>query len=280
MVKDVVLALDTMVDLQLHTVLSDGEWTPEALIDYLVNAGFGLAAITDHDRADTQPYLQAVANERNFPLLRAVEVSSMYDGQLTDFLCYGFATENSALQALTNAINEQQSANTKHVFAMLQQQGYPLTDDDLATILAHPSIDHVNQLVALVTKHHQGEQSVGSVLLESGFAYATAPPAAVVEAAHASGAICILGHPGRSDGFFCYDEQSLDTLRQEAAIDGIEVYYPLHSPEQTQQFLDYATRHDLLISAGSDSHSSQKPPIMYRAEQCRHLLERLGIRFR
>jgi hypothetical protein len=33
----VVLAADAVIDLQMHTIFSDGTWTPEQLIDYLVN---------------------------------------------------------------------------------------------------------------------------------------------------------------------------------------------------------------------------------------------------
>jgi predicted metal-dependent phosphoesterase TrpH len=102
-------------------------------------------------------------------------------------------------------------------------------------------------------------------------------PATIVEAAHQSGAVCILAHPGRSDGFVCYDGALLEELRGEAPIDGIEAYYPLHTPEQTAIYLSYAERHHLLTSAGSDSHSSNKPPIKYQAGLCRDLLERLGI---
>jgi hypothetical protein len=45
-----VLAPDAAIDLQMHTIYSDGTWTPEQLIEYLVSEQFGLVAITDHDR--------------------------------------------------------------------------------------------------------------------------------------------------------------------------------------------------------------------------------------
>jgi hypothetical protein len=42
-------------------------------------------------------------------------------------------------------------------------------------------------------------------------------------------------------------------------------------------YREYAQRHRLLTSAGSDSHSPDKPPIKYRAELSRGLLEQVGI---
>jgi hypothetical protein len=74
-----------------------------------------------------------------------------------------------------------------------------------------------------------------------------------------------------------FDVQLLDQFRQEAPLDGLEVYYPAHTPAQIEMYREYAQRHGLLVSAGSDSHGPHKPPIKYRAALCRDLLERVGI---
>ena len=61
-------------------------------------------------------------------------------------------------------------------------------------------------------------------------------------------------------------------------IDGLEVYHPSHTPEAAQMYLTYASKHDLLVSTGSDSHGKpDQMPIKYKAEISRKLLERLGI---
>src|SRR5436305_5206829 len=96
----VVLAPDAAIDLQLHTTYSDGTWTPEQLIDYLVSERFGLVAITDHDRVDTAVVLQQLAAEKQLPMLAAVEMSTSWGGELTDVLCYGFDPEKNELQDL------------------------------------------------------------------------------------------------------------------------------------------------------------------------------------
>ncbi len=92
-----------------------------------------------------------------------------------------------------------------------------------------------------------------------------------------AGAVCLIAHPGCKDGFVTYNDQMLDKLRQDIPIDGLEVYQPKHSPEQTAMYLQYAQKHHLLISSGSDSHRPGKPPVKYRAELSRSLLERIGI---
>lgn len=47
----------------------------------------------------------------------------------------------------------------------------------------------------------------------------------------------------------------------DAGIQGIEVYYPGHSAEHQALMLEWAARHDLLVTGGSDCHDlSQRPP--------------------
>lgn len=89
--------------------------------------------------------------------------------------------------------------------------------------------------------------------------------------------MCLIAHPGRDDGFVCFDVPLLDQLRHEIPIGGLEVYYPAHTPEQMALYREYARQHRLLISAGSDSHGPDKQPIKYRADLYRELLERVGI---
>ncbi len=274
------LAPDAAIDLQLHTVLSDGTWMPEQLIDYLVREQFGLAAITDHDRVDTAALLQRLAAERQFPLLVAVEMSASWRGEATDVLCYGFDPANNALQELAQDVTRRQRENTMEVCENLRTVGISFPDQgELEAVLAAPSAQQPHALVALLKKlgYGTGEPSAGKLITDAGFAWATTDIATVVDAAHRSGAVCLIAHPGRGDWLTCYDARLLDELRAQVPIDGFEVYYPTHTPEQIAMYREYAKTHHLLTSAGSDSHGPEKRPIKYRAELSRDLLERLGI---
>ncbi len=276
-----VLAPDAAIDLQLHTVYSDGTWTPEQLIDYLVSEGFGLGAITDHDRVDTVASLQQLAAEKQLSMLAAVEMSTSWRGEPTDILCYGFDPENNELRDLAQDVMRRQRENTREVYETLRQQGLSFSQpDELAAILETPSAQQLNELITLLEKYGYGadETSRWKMIKSAGFYWVTNDIAAVVDAAHRSGAVCIIAHPGRGEGWTCYDAHLLDELRQEVPIDGLEVYYPAHTPEQIAMYREYAQKHHLLTSSGSDSHGPEKKPIKYRAELSRSLLERLGIR--
>lgn len=273
------LAADSAIDLHLHTTYSDGRWTPDPLLDYLLREQFGLAAITDHDRTDTLAAIQQRALAKHLPVLVGVEMTTTWRGEMADLLCFGFDPDHNALDDLAQGLLHRQQENTRQVYENIQRQGYILPPEALSALLTKPSSQQPHAFVALLKEHSYGlgEPAAGKILWKAGIGFATNEPAAVVEAAHRSGAVCLLAHPGHADGFVTCDVQLLDELRQEAPIDGLEVYHPLHTPAQTEMYRDYAQRHHLLSSAGSDSHGPDKPPIKYRADLCRGLLERLGI---
>lgn len=277
---NLVLNPATAIDLQLHTTFSDGTWTPEQLLEYCVEQQFGLIAITDHDRPDTAQQVQALALQYAMPVLVAVEMSASWRNQLVDVLGFGFHFDDGALFKVAREILSRQQAMTCQAYEYFCNNAY-LTNqpDQLATILALPNTRQPQALMNLVAQQNP-QLDVGTrriAILDSGCDFATTPIDQVVTAIQQSGGLAILAHPGRDDGFVCFDELLLDELRAEVSLDGIEVYYPKHSDEQIAIYRNYAQRHELLISAGSDSHNSAKPPIKYRAELCRDLLQRLGV---
>ena len=275
------LAADAAIDLHLHTVYSDGNWLPEQLLDHLVREQFALVAITDHDRLDTAVALQRLAQDKHLPVLVAVEMTAAWRGEMTDVLCFGFDPEHSALHELARGLLHRQQENTREVFENLARKGYALAESPaaLADLLAKPGSQQPHALVSLLRRqgYGQGAPSAGEIALGAGCAYATNDLAEVVEAAHRSGAVCLIAHPGRTDGWLTYSVELLDQARHEAPIDGLEVDYPKHTPAQTAMYREYARRHHLLISSGSDSHGPDKPPVRYPAEPSRALLERLGV---
>lgn len=276
----IALAADAAIDLQMHTIFSDGTWTPEQLINYLISEQFSLAAITDHDRVDTTEELQQLAMEKHLPLLTAVEISASWRDEPTDVLCYGFQPGQNELHDLAQDIAHRQRENTRVVCENLRKSGISFPNPhELDALLTKPSAQQPHELVALLKKlgYGTGKPSAGTLITDAGFTWITKDIAEVCQAAHHSGAVCLIAHPGRGNGYITYDAQLLDELRSQVPIDGFEVYYPVHTPEQVNMYREYAQTHRLLTSSGSDSHGPEKKPIKYRAELSRHLLERLGV---
>ncbi|GER88968.1 phosphotransferase [Dictyobacter vulcani] len=266
----------TPIDLQMHTTYSDGRWSAEQLFEYLAQERFGLVAVTDHDRIDTVERIQHLGIQKQVPVLTAVEISAQFHGKMADVLCFGFDPHNQALRTIADDVRQRQKDNAERVYEELQRRGYRFP---------HPQDLRVaGDCGKLLIKQGMVSDwpSALTLLTDAGYCEMKADIGQTVEAAHQSGGVALIAHPGRGlqepQEFTNYTPELLDQVRAEIPLDGIEVYYPTHSPEQVETYLAYAIQHDLLISAGSDSHGPPgRMPIKYRAELCRRLLEHVGI---
>ena len=276
---NLILPAGAAIDLQMHTTYSDGTWLPEQLIDYLVGEQFGLVAVTDHDRVDSVGTIRQLGAQRGLPVLAAVEMSTSWRGEATDVLCYGFDPERNELEAIGKSVIRKQYEINQETYLELQRRGFgfPREAEILQGTVGEPIQSRELELLLLEHGYSTGPGSIGDIMEDAGFYFATADIAEVVDAAHRSGAICIIAHPGRGIYFTRYDVDLLNELRRDVPFDGLEAYYPDHTPEQVAMYVDYAKRYDLLLSSGSDSHGPEKKPIKYRAELSRKLLERVGI---
>jgi predicted metal-dependent phosphoesterase TrpH len=272
---------DAIVDLHMHTSYSDGRWPAQQLIDYLVAEGFALVSVTDHDRVDKVAEIQELAAQKGLPVISGVEVSTEWQGKMGHMLCYGFDPAHNYLSDVTENVERLQLENTHQVNEELRRRGYdfPRQEEILAANDGRLRLPSDN--IRLLREHGYAAswQVAMQMIREAGFRSIMADMAETVNAAHRSGAVCLIAHPGRREGGFTfYDPALLDQVRQEIPIDGIEVYHPYHRQDIIDAYQEYVRQHDLLFSAGSDSHCVPgRMPIKHRAEVSRRLLARLGI---
>jgi 3',5'-nucleoside bisphosphate phosphatase len=276
------LAPDAPIDLHMHTNYSDGRWPAEQLIDYLVAEGFAFVSVTDHDRVDKVASTQELAAQKGLPVLAGVEMSTEWHGQMGHVLCYGFDPAHNFLSDVTEKVTRLQLENTLEVNEELRRKGYefPRQEEILAENggkLRRPADNG-----RLLRQHGYAPdwQTALHMIREAGFRSIMADMAETVDAAHRSGAVSLIAHPGRKErGFTFYDVPLLDEVRAEVPLDGIEVYHPYHTPDIVEMYLDYVRKYDLLLSTGSDSHGIPgRMPAKHRAEISRKLLERVGVR--
>ena len=271
----------TWLDLHLHTIYSDGSWRPEELFAYLAAEDFRIVSITDHDTFTHLRELRLLGEAHGIEVLAGVEATSRWRGRIAHVLCYAAEFIGDGLASRLGDTLREMHENTAAVYAELERRGYrfPRRDEVLAAEGGQPlrPVDNARLLVG-----HGYASDIGAALdivRDAGYVIAAAPTAEVVELAHQSGAVALLAHPGRGDGEIQrYEPPLLEELLADVPLDGIEVYYPSHSPEQTAAYRRLANDHGLLLSAGSDSHGPRsRLPIPYQMQQCFELLERCGV---
>ena len=91
------------IDLHLHTIYSDGHWTPQELFAYLATQQFRVVSITDHDTVTHCDQLRLLGQAHNVTVLSGVEVTSRWRGMIAHVLCYAEQFTGTALATLVDA---------------------------------------------------------------------------------------------------------------------------------------------------------------------------------
>src|SRR5260370_40127253 len=107
----------------MHTNYSDGRWSAEQLIDFLVTEGFARVSVTDHDRVDTVAGIQELAAQHNLPVLAGVEMSTQWHSKMGHVLCYGFDPQQNYLLEITKMVVNRQLTTTYEVNEKLRCKG-------------------------------------------------------------------------------------------------------------------------------------------------------------
>jgi predicted metal-dependent phosphoesterase TrpH len=272
------------VDLHMHTLASDGFWTPEALIDHLAGGGFKVAAVCDHDTQRSVLDAMRLGAERGIRVIPGVEVTTNWSGRQWHLLVYGIAPDQTGpevapFQAVLAEQDATLQARAEDARQRLEASGRPLPS--LPEILDGRPMWPFHVLSAAIKEGHVKNLTEAATLVtELGGSFtADVPLGRVIDAAHAGGGICVMAHPGRSDSVGIMTEDDLKRMLAEFPLDGLEAHYRSYTDEQTALYRDMADRYGLLISCGSDSHAPNMPvnPRPWRAAWCRDLLERLGV---
>lgn len=278
------LTAEDAVDLHLHTLASDGFWTPAELIDTLASSGFKVASVCDHDTWRSVDEAVRLGAERNLLIIPGVEVTARWSDRQWHILVYGVAPGRrdaaaAPFQALIADLETELAQRAEDAWARLVASGRELPS--LPEIAAGRPVWPFHVLSAAIKDEHAKDLKTAAELvteLGGGFS-ADQPLERVVATAHEAGGLCVIAHPGRSDSVGELTEADLDRMLHTIPIDGLEAHYRSHTDTQTALYRKLAAQRGLLISAGSDSHAAGKPvdPRPWRAIWVADLLARLGI---
>ncbi|MBP1464685.1 PHP domain-containing protein [Candidatus Chloroploca sp. M-50] len=251
-----------MIDLHIHTTATPhhATWTPDALAATAVARGLTVIAATDHNTTAGVAPLMAAGQRHGVRVIPGVELDSADGGKLWHTLVYGVDPEAPALVALCAAVFERNLADAERLRRELPAEGFRL--EGLEELGRAPNVAEVatalargNSLPGRVAGEDDEAAGMRFLLQERPGSYQPLRVAEIIDVAHTLRGLVVLAHPGRSKGVYAIpaDEADIAAL-VEAGLDGLEVYYPTHTPAQEQFYRTLAAKYGLLVSGGSDSH--------------------------
>ncbi len=276
-----------LIDLHIHTIATPHHsfWEPEALVAAAKTAGIAVIAVSDHNTTASVAAVQAVGAAAGVRVISGVELDTAFAGKLWHTHLYNVDPAAPAVQALCTAVVERNRADAQALAASMRAQGHRLPWLEEVEAQRAPNLaDVAHALVkAEVWPREAGveDEAAGMAYLlrHQPAAYNPLSVAEVIAVANELGGLAILAHPGRSKSVYAIPADAADIAALAAAgLHGLEVYYPTHTPEQVAFFREQAGKHQLLITAGSDSHGPRDGLRGVDAQLCQEFLQTVDLK--
>lgn len=240
------------VDLHVHSNFSDGELSPEQLLEEAQWAGLSAIALTDHDNIDGLARARSAGAERSIEIVAGVELSCVHDGTEAHILGLCIEAEDN-LQIELRRMRDNRQARMAQMLERLAELGVDICMEELpldnTMSLGRPHLARMLMKKGYVRSISEAfERYIG----DDGPAYVAKERWSAregIELIHAAGGLSFLAHPGAS-GLVEFVEEFVAL-----GIDGLEVHYPKHSPAIERQLLADCERYGLLLCGGSDFHA-------------------------
>ena len=259
------------IDLHIHSTASDGSLAPPEILDQARKLNLAAIAITDHDSIDGSREALQAGIPPSLHFLSGVEISAAHPPFLPGsgsfhILGYHIRLDEPDLNQTLKQLQKARKNRNPKIVRRLNDLGFPVTLEEVQKIVGNGQIGRPHIADALLKKGY-----VDSIDEAFERFLGTGKPAyvnkerieceAAIKMILGAGGFATLAHPGLLN---IADERHMEILIQnliDIGLDAIEVYYPQHSAEQTEQYERLAKRYDLLITGGTDFHGSITPEI-------------------
>ncbi|GAB4343390.1 MAG: PHP domain-containing protein [Desulfobulbaceae bacterium] len=251
------------IDLHLHSHFSDGTASPEGLVRMAVSAGLRAVALTDHDTVEgVEEFLRAGSACSNLKTLAGLEISATHRDISLHILGYGIDHTHPSLLSWLARLQEGRGERNRKILARLRAMGHDLRDEDLADLSSRGQAGRPHIAALLVQRGivRSLDEAFTLFLRRGGAAYQgrfTYSAAESIDMIHRAGGIAVLAHPGILAGS-AGPLSLLVAELVERGMDGIEAYYPAHTPEMVRKLVSLGRKYQLVLTGGSDYHGNHR----------------------
>lgn len=240
------------IDLHTHTTASDGTLSPEELVALAKTAGVGILAVADHDTTDSVDPVMTLGAQDGIEVIPAVELNTDVEDSEVHVLGYFIEHHQPWLQEFLTLLRNGRANRAAKMVEKLNALGIKI---DYAKVQGHAQGSvgrpHVARALMEAGVVRSFEEAFDKYIGRQGPAYVErmrVTPAEAVQTIARAGGIPVLAHPG----WGARDDLIPELIA--AGLEGIEVYYPDHTPAMTMHYMRLAQQYSLLMTGGTDFH--------------------------
>lgn len=249
-----------MIDLHSHTTASDGQYTPDELLELAQKAGVTTLAVTDHDTVAGLEACGKAALARGIRLVPGIEISACVGKKEVHILGHFVDPEEPGLASFAQKLKGERHTRMEKMVAKMQALSYPVTMEHVLAIAgeAHLARPHLARAMVELGYCKSPKEVFDRFLQDGGPAAVPHFEVSVKEAVtlirNANGA-ATLAHPGVTK----IDRLELEAMAK-AGLAGLEVEHSDHPPSLREKYLRWTDELGLVPTAGSDFHGPKVAP--------------------
>lgn len=266
--------MEKIIDLHIHTNISDGELTPKEVIDEAYRKKVYTIAIADHDTVDAyNEKLFEYAKSKNIKLITAVEISTKVAKAGIHVLGYNINVNDKNFKERLYKIRNARHDYLHNVAKKLRELGYFINVEELDKIAsvtkAHIALDVVSneknrdQLLTNFNHIPNKGEFIETVMNENCPAYTkkeTVTPKEAAQIIREAGGKVVLAHPVAYVHEDNFTDEDISNIIKEMKPDGIEANYLYVNRNnvvinEAKKWNQFAVDNNLFVTVGSDFHN-------------------------
>ncbi|WP_329385550.1 PHP domain-containing protein [Anaerofustis butyriciformans] len=265
------------IDLHLHTNNSDGDDSTKEIIQKAKDLDISLISITDHDTVNAYDDLKDI-DTMGIKIIPAVELSCAYESEMRDILGYNIDIEKmrkilKSLESKEEDIKREKELLTEYI-DVFRKNGI-IVDDGLKIEDGEKNEGYKRTIISALG-HEENIKKYPSLMNPSAFFWDNCANKKssfyvdesrffktikqTIDIIHKADGMAFFAHPCIHHMEHDRVEKMLDYARS-FGLDGVEVLHAKHSIKDREFLIDYANKHNIYKSGGSDYHGSPKPDI-------------------
>lgn len=244
------------VDLHAHTTASDGEHSPEELVEIARTRKVAYLGVADHDTiAGIARAVAAAQRAGDLEIIPGVEFSTDWEKREIHVLAYMVDYLDPRTMALADKFREGRLGRAQKILAKLDALGVHVEFAQVAAIAGDAAIGRPHIARALLEAGDVAtiQEAFDKYLASDKPAYveyASASPLQAVEMIRAVGAVPVLAHP--------YDVQRIVPALAQVGLVGLECYYAQYNEREQRELVALAKQYGLIATGGSDFHGLRR----------------------
>lgn len=245
-------------DLHMHSVFSDGTDEVPAIVAKAKDAGLSLMSLTDHDTVNGVGLALEEGEKQGIKVLPGIEIST-YAVCEVHILGYNIDINNDRLLTRLAEIEDKRHERINAILTNLKKYNIELDEEKIFDRIGTVGRMHIAKQLLAKGYCQTITEAFDRYLGERGIAYVPSKritPLEGVKLIKAAGGLAVVAHPL----IFC-QKGKLDDLiggLKTYGLDGLEVYYPTHSLDDTAKLYDLAKKNRLIATGGTDYHGLNK----------------------